>query len=341
MKVENPLISVVVPVFNVAQYLRRCVDSLLAQTFRDFEIILVDDGSTDGSGNICDEYDLHIGQLDDISIRVIHQANAGVSAARNRGIEAARGKYISFIDADDWVEEHFLEAFFNRNENVDKKTPDIVVQGYVDRDGTKRHHQDEEVNSFNAICEKFFELEQCYLMGAIWNKLFCKEIIINNNVRFNQKLTVGEDMLFILTYLLYCQTLAVRDSFFYHYSENSMSITRQDYPFSIWRTHYDEFNEVLNIFQTRNCHFVETYRARRYISSIRILCDSYKQPNADEERLAFIRDLRHEMSSNTQISFKNRPLIEQVVSKIVLHQPVRIVNYMLSVLYSIRKTLHL
>lgn len=112
------LISVIIPVYNVAPYLRRCVDSLLKQTYRDFELILVDDGSTDGSSAICDDYrqayppSLRKEGRGDIIITAIHQKNAGVSAARNRGIAEARGEYISFVDADYWVEPRFLQAFF-------------------------------------------------------------------------------------------------------------------------------------------------------------------------------------------------------------------------------------
>ena len=95
---QKPLISVIVPVYNVAAWLPRCVDSILAQTYENLEILLVDDGSTDGSGNICEEY-----AKKDTRIRVLHKENGGLSSARNAGLDAAAGAYIGFVDSDDWI----------------------------------------------------------------------------------------------------------------------------------------------------------------------------------------------------------------------------------------------
>ncbi|MEH7495309.1 glycosyltransferase family 2 protein, partial [Neobacillus niacini] len=108
-----PSISVIIPVYNVEKYLRRCVDSVLNQSFQDFEIILIDDGSTDKSGQICDEY-----VKKDKRIKAIHKKNARVSAARNDGIKMAKGKYISFIDSDDWIEPEMYEVMFNKAEEL-------------------------------------------------------------------------------------------------------------------------------------------------------------------------------------------------------------------------------
>lgn len=94
-----PKISIIVPVYNVEKYLRKCIDSILNQTFKDFELILIDDGSTDESGKICDEYNLK-----DNRIKVIHKENGGLSSARNAGLDIAQGEYIGFVDSDDWIE---------------------------------------------------------------------------------------------------------------------------------------------------------------------------------------------------------------------------------------------
>lgn len=114
-------ISIIVPVYNVKEYLKKCVDSLIAQTFKDIEIILVDDGSTDGSSEICDEL-----LKEDERIRVIHKENGGLSDARNTGIDAARGKYIGFIDSDDYVDEHMYEILYR---NLKKENADISMCG--------------------------------------------------------------------------------------------------------------------------------------------------------------------------------------------------------------------
>ena len=103
-----PIISVVVPVYNIEKYLDRCITSILNQTFRDFELLLVDDGCTDNSGAICDRY-----ASNDDRVRVFHKPNGGVSSARNRGIEEAQGQFICFVDSDDWVETTYLQIFMD------------------------------------------------------------------------------------------------------------------------------------------------------------------------------------------------------------------------------------
>ncbi len=100
----NPKISVIVPVYNVEKYLRRCIDSILSQTFSDFELLLIDDGSKDKSGDICDEY-----VAKDVRIKVFHKANAGVSSARNLGLDKAKGEFIFFVDSDDFLDKTHLE----------------------------------------------------------------------------------------------------------------------------------------------------------------------------------------------------------------------------------------
>lgn len=114
----NPLISVIVPVYNVERYLNQCIDSILAQTYKDFELILVDDGSKDKSGEICDEY-----VKKDSRIRVFHKKNGGVSSARNYGIDNAQGTYICFVDSDDWVDETYLEDMLKPGDY------DWIIQG--------------------------------------------------------------------------------------------------------------------------------------------------------------------------------------------------------------------
>ena len=115
-------VSIIVPVYEVEKYIRKCIESIQAQTFSDFELILVDDGSKDASGRICDEY-----AKKDKRIRVIHKENKGVSAARNDGIKDSMGEYICFIDADDWIEKTMLESCIN---NIIETDSDAVCHGY-------------------------------------------------------------------------------------------------------------------------------------------------------------------------------------------------------------------
>lgn len=167
MNDELPLISVVLPIYNVEKYLCRCVDSVIAQTYKNIEIILVDDGSPDRCPEICDEY-----AKKDERVRVIHRQNGGVSAARNTGVEAASGKYISFVDPDDYVTDDFLSFMY---EIAVKYSADIVSCGAVDvypSGKTAFHAPDKELH----IMDSHEALERiCYNDGfyiTLWDKLF-------------------------------------------------------------------------------------------------------------------------------------------------------------------------
>ena len=124
MGTDKPLISVVVPVYKTEAYLRQCVDSLLMQTYPNLEIILVDDGSPDGSGAVCDQYARR-----DARICVIHQKNGGVSAARNAGVQVATGQYIAFVDSDDWVDPDYVKTLFQAAERLSKSKVHKPISG--------------------------------------------------------------------------------------------------------------------------------------------------------------------------------------------------------------------
>ena len=125
-----PKVSIIVPVYKAEAYLHRCVDSILAQTFTDFELLLIDDGSPDRSGEICDEY-----AQKDSRIRVIHKENGGVSSARQRGLDEAVGEYTIHVDSDDWVEPNMLEELYKKAKQDDA---DIVICDYFNNIGTKQ-----------------------------------------------------------------------------------------------------------------------------------------------------------------------------------------------------------
>ncbi len=167
-----PTISVIVPVYKVEPYLRQCVDSILAQTYTDFELILIDDGSPDSCGAICDEY-----AEQDSRVRVIHQENGGLSAARNAGIDTARGDYLTFIDSDDWVHSMYLELLLNA---VVENNVDISVCTFERPTGRKEstnclseHLITERITAEDLLIEH--EWNYNYACGKLYNsKLFTK-----------------------------------------------------------------------------------------------------------------------------------------------------------------------
>ncbi len=213
---QDYLISIIIPVYNVEKYLRKCLDSIINQTYKKLEIILIDDGSTDNSGKICEEY----AKKDD-RIIVIHKENAGVSSARNRGIELANGKYIGFIDSDDWIEENMYETLY---QNLLQFDVDISMCNYsIIRNHKKTFHKhDLEDGILIDNKKEFFELLRLnYYKGFLWNKLFKSEII--KEMRMREPIYVCEDLLFIAEVATKCKNFYFDNQCLYNYliRENS------------------------------------------------------------------------------------------------------------------------
>lgn len=206
--------------------LSRCLDSIINQTYKELEIILIDDGSTDSSGNICDAY-----AQQDYRIQVIHQQNSGVSSARNAGLEIATGDYISFIDPDDWVESNMYETLIQHVQNKDidilrfnaYRKGEIVNQ--LPFHGLYSGQQFENEVVLPMIgAEKFGGM---FILGVLWLHLYRREIIERNHIRFNQALRRCEDRLFTLTAVLHAQNMLFIDSAPYHYEVNEGSLSNK------------------------------------------------------------------------------------------------------------------
>ncbi len=209
---NNPKISIIVPVYNVEQYLLRCIDSILAQTFTDFEVLLVDDGSKDRSGAICDAY-----AAKDKRVKTFHKENGGVSSARNLGLDVAKGEWISFIDADDYISNDFYADILNYN------SADVIQKSFTMVTSAER------TNVVNVVPRKLAsknEIDTFFVRkrnNALWDKIIKREVI--GNVRFDNKISIGEDFIFFLALVhkvrLYCFSSVGR----YYYVKNDNSAT--------------------------------------------------------------------------------------------------------------------
>lgn len=209
---NNDLISIIVPVYKVEQYLPQCIDSILAQTYTDFELILVDDGSPDNCGKICDDY-----AKKDNRVQVIHKANAGVSAARNDGIAFAKGAYITFVDGDDFIDKAYLEVLF---EAADKYCADMVFCGF-DRLYGSRVVENREPIEEGKIADpyelrtKFLSTREDTVFGSACRVLYKNELFVR--IHFNTKLSFMEDKLFILQAVSIAKSIAYCGQALYHY----------------------------------------------------------------------------------------------------------------------------
>lgn len=208
-------LSIIIPVYNVSKYLNECLKSLIEKNRQDYEIILVNDGSTDNSAYICEQYSREYEQ-----IQFYSKENSGVSDTRNMGIDLSNGEYLAFIDADDYVENGYIDKIISL---LDYKA-DIYIYGYYEqnekgifkKEVTRRKSGMQEMNS--AICENIFS----ELHYQVWNKIFKAEIVKEKGIKFDSNLRISEDLKFWVDYFYYISNLYILDKpiYYYRYNEN-------------------------------------------------------------------------------------------------------------------------
>lgn len=214
---NDSLVSVIVPVYNVEAYLNRCVNSIINQTYKNIEIILIDDGSTDNSGKICDMY---VKKDDRVVCR--HTENRGVSSARNLGLDIANGEYITFVDSDDYIDISLIEKMLNKIENQD-----LVVCGICQTElDSKKNYVYGTMKTYDYIKQDiikgFFDVSSIkdYMYGP-FNKLYKKSVL--GDLKFRTDLRIGEDFLFVFKYLMECNTIRIFDECLYNYEKRENS----------------------------------------------------------------------------------------------------------------------
>ena len=255
---EKPLVSIIVPIFNVEKYLEKCLDTLIGQTYENIEIILIDDGSTDKSAEICDKY-----ALKDKRVRVIHKINGGVSAARNDALQQANGQLIMFVDSDDWINSETCETAVSTmqesgadvvmwtyiSENNGNQSPKIIFGSDTIFEGTnvkeKLHRR-----LFGLTGEELANPELADSLCPVWGKLYKKELILDNNISFVDLSEIGtyEDGVFNIEVFSQVEKAVYLNKCFYHYrKENSSSVTsgyRKDL-FEKWQHLFDLMQEYI------------------------------------------------------------------------------------------------
>ena len=219
------MLTLSIPVYNMEQYLPRCMETMLAQTCQDFEILLVDDGSTDNSGQMCDDYAAKHSDF----IRVVHKENGGLSSARNAGIDAAKGKYIIFPDPDDWVEPDYVEKLLEYRQQFDA---DLVCTGYfVDAENNCiPAKQDQLPMTLSGTEAQKALILPPQMSGFAWNKLYRLDLIRKHGLRFLDDVGITEDLDFAYRYLAFCRTVCFAPSArTYHYFQRDGAATRSDF----------------------------------------------------------------------------------------------------------------
>ena len=308
-----PLLSIIVPVYNAEKYLEKCLDSIINQTFRDYETILIDDGSTDRSGIICDEY-----AVKDARFKVIHQKNSGVSSARNTGLDIAQGKYLGFIDSDDVIKNDMFEKMIKV---IEENKCDFVICGfdYIDytgntiRDIGNKNHMDRLLDKADLL-QMAFALNQKVFYGSVWNKLFKADIV--KKIKFDETISLFEDWFWMINVYTSSSSARVLKEVCYHYSTdetNSQSKTKNGN--IIYNSLYKETrivrlidgsNSIRSIAQIRFLDDASSYLGR--ISPISMSSFKIKMLMIKE----IIRGRKEKLITKTQ---RNKYLIEGVIRK--------------------------
>ena len=220
-----PFVSLIIPIYNAEKYLRRCLNSAMEQTWKNMEIILVNDGSTDQSLAICQEY-----QMLDSRFRIINKENTGVSDSRNQAIAAARGDYLQFMDSDDWLTPDATEILV---ETANKLDCDLVIADFYRVDKTvfteKQHIRERGLLTREQYAEYMMQDPADFYYGVLWNKLYRKEIITENNLSMDTSLRWCEDFLFNLRYIRHAERFAAVQAPIYYYMKRKGSIVSTDW----------------------------------------------------------------------------------------------------------------
>lgn len=280
---ENCLISIIIPVYNVEKYLKRCIESVLQQSFQSIEIILVDDGSNDNSGRICDEYE----KIDN-RIQVIHKKNAGLSSARNAGIEQSSGEFITFIDSDDWVSPMYCEYLYYLMETykVDMSMCAHIKTANYDSEAFEFGEDTVTILSSRDFLLKLLKVGTQENVQYTWGKLY--KNFKNTAIRFPEGL-IDEDVPTTFKYVCNTKTIALSKRPLYAYFENRNSILRQRFSrkrfdlISVWKIVYD--------YAIQNCDKELIYYCRMnlYRANFGVLCNICTK-EIDEEDYAYIHE---------------------------------------------------
>lgn len=258
------LISAIVPVYNVEKYLYRCVDSILKQTYENFELILIDDGSPDNCSQMCDEL-----SEKDSRIKVIHQENQGLSAARNSGIKIAKGNYLTFIDSDDWISNTMFEDLINL---IKEKNADISICNFIVTDGNaiykKNTKAEEKLYSKDEFMKIILRVNSNRCIHYAWGKLYKKDVIDKN-----EHYPVGmlnEDVEGMFKAVLKSEKIAETNKIGYFYYENSESISRKKFGENFLSLHH-VWERILEISQNSAPEYVDYVKYNLIRSDFTIL----------------------------------------------------------------------
>ncbi|MFT8539622.1 MAG: glycosyltransferase family 2 protein [Leuconostoc mesenteroides] len=294
---EEIKISVIMPVYNVARYLRRSIDSVLKQTFKGFELILVDDGSTDASPSILDEY------KENPRVNVIHKKNSGSGLSRNVGLDVAKGQYVYFMDPDDWLEGEMLRDNY---ELIRKASPDILLFGsydHLENRVTSQNLDNEFLQSKKSFLERLPQLFKKNVMYTVWNKIYKKSFLLNFNLRFGSERS-GQDYVFNIKVYDKVNTMLVTNKKYYHYVIQRKDSATTNFRKDMFDLYRHEQIELINFIEKNNIRAKDIINDRWYF----ILNNSWRRALSQKnlrKSNAYTKTILREYSKNKYIHIKH------------------------------------
>ena len=328
-----PEVSIIVPIYNAEKSVARCIDSILSQEYTDFELILCDDGSTDKSGQIIDEY-----REKDERIRVLHKENTGVSDTRNQGIAVAKGKYIQFLDADDWIT---VDATKLLVRTMKEGGCDLVISDFYRVIGERISHKGDIDADGILTQEEFAEYMMVnpadFYYGVLWNKLYKREIIEKYHLKMDESVSWCEDFLFNLEYLLHTKRIAALQVPIYYYMKSGGSLATQGINLS------KTIKMKISVFEYYNDFYKHVYEEEDYekrrLGVYRFLIDTAtdgfvmpqifrKTKKLGEERISSY--VYENLPENVfTLHYKQRKLLEQYLEAVALRYDLEVQDIML------------
>lgn len=267
----TPVFSIIVPVYNSSAYLERCLKSIINQKFKDWECILIDDGSTDNSGVICDRY-----SGIDNRLRVIHKSNGGVSSARNEGLRASKGDYIVFVDSDDYIGDEHLSSF---SKHV-AEAPDLIM-------GPENKMFPNHLQKTQAPSIEHYDL--AVNIYIIWTSCYKTSIILNNNIWFDEKLSHGEDSLFFLRAFLNSKKIACTRHYYEYERGHEGGLNIRFHPYKEEEYSYDRIHDVTQELNTKYKANKMLYKWTEFFRIVRLLFDERTEMSFSDKVKELIR----------------------------------------------------
>lgn len=309
------MLSVIVPVYNTSKYLAQCVESLLNQSFQDMEIVLVNDGSTDSSPELCDIYANKFG-----NVKVIHKENGGLISAWISGTEAASGEFVGYIDSDDYVLQDYFQVLM---QPVLEHDCDISICGFTRMNFKKDiiHPAHENINGLYTNGKLEYLKQNFYNNVNIENsrciKVFRKELVLKNVDQLDRSITLGEDMSITVPCILDATSIYVNNTYFgYCYRINEQSMSHRFNP-KLIQNYQKLFTNVIKVFETRAYvnEYVYNKFLEEYVSVIGLIVFS---DNSTPERIAFLRELRTLDCSTTVLARSYNSILPRKILKILM-----------------------